>query len=76
VKYKSITEYKELTAGNYNLNVVAANAPTTVLAGQKNFTVLDGKLYTMYFYGLSGKTDSAAYGTNVILNSLPPGTTY
>jgi hypothetical protein len=76
IKYTNVTDYIQLTAGSYNLNVVATNAPTTVLAGQKNFTVLDGKLYTMYFYGLQGKTDTAAYGTNVILNSLPPGTTY
>ncbi|MES2062670.1 MAG: DUF4397 domain-containing protein [Bacteroidota bacterium] len=76
VKYKKATGYIELTAGSYNLNVAATNAPTTVLASQQNFTVLDGKLYTMYFYGLASKTDSAAYGTNIILNSLPPGTTY
>jgi hypothetical protein len=76
VKYTNVTDYLELTAGSYNLNVAATNAPATVLAGQKNFTVLDGKLYTMYFYGLAGKTDTAAYGTGVILNSLPPGTTY
>ena len=76
VQYTKVTDYIELTAGSYNLNVSAANAPTTVLAGQKNFTVLDGKLYTMYFYGLQGKTDTAAYGTNILLNSLPPGTTY
>jgi hypothetical protein len=76
VKYTKTTDYVELTAGNYNLNVAATSAPTTVLAGQKNFTVLDGKLYTMYFYGLSNRADSAAYGTNIILNSLPPGTTY
>lgn len=76
VKYTKVTDYMELTAGSYNLNVTATNAPTIVLSGQQNFTVLDGKLYTMYFYGLAGKTDTAAYGTNVILNSLPPGTTY
>jgi hypothetical protein len=76
VKYTKVTDYIELTAGSYNLNVAATNAPATVLAGLPNFTVLDGKLYTMYFYGLSNKTDTAAYGANIILNSLPPGTTY
>ncbi|MFA6248697.1 MAG: DUF4397 domain-containing protein [Mucilaginibacter sp.] len=76
VKYKQVTDYLELTAGSYNLNVAATNAPTTVLSGLPNFTVLDGKLYTMYFYGLASKTDTAAYGANIILNSLPPGTTY
>jgi hypothetical protein len=76
VKYTNITNFVQLTAGSYNINVTAANAPATVLSGLRNFTVLDGKLYTMYFYGLSNRADSAAYGTNVILNSLPPGTTY
>lgn len=76
VKYTNVTDYIELTAGSYNLNVAATNAPATVLSGLTNFTVLDGKLYTMYFYGLASKTDTAAYGANIILNSLPPGTTY
>ena len=76
VKYTNITNFTELTAGSYNLNVTATNAPSTVLSALPNFTILDGKLYTMYFYGLSNRADSAAYGTNVILNSLPPGTTY
>jgi len=76
VKYTKVTDYIELTAGSYNLTVAATNAPATVLSGLTNFTVLDGKLYTMYFYGLASKTDTAAYGTNIILNSLPPGTTY
>ncbi|RYU89997.1 DUF4397 domain-containing protein [Mucilaginibacter terrigena] len=76
VAYKAQTDFIELTAGSYNLNVSAANAPKIVLSGKPNFSVLDGKLYTMYFYGLSNRADSATYGTNIILNSLPPGTKY
>lgn len=76
VAYKAQTKFIELTAGTYNLNVTATSAPAIVLGGQKNFTVLDGKLYTMYFYGLANKTDTATYGANIILNSLPPGTKY
>jgi hypothetical protein len=76
VTYKGITNFVEVTAGSYNLNITATNAPSTVLAGIPNFTVLDGKLYTVYFYGLPNTADSAKYGANILLNSLPPGTKY
>ncbi|QHS57782.1 DUF4397 domain-containing protein [Mucilaginibacter sp. 14171R-50] len=76
VTYKGQTGFIELTAGSYNLNVSATRDPKTVLSGRPNFTIADGKLYTMYFYGLSNRADTATYGTNVILNTLPPGTKY
>jgi hypothetical protein len=76
IAYKGQTNFVELTAGSYDLNVSATGTPATVLANIKNFTVLDGKLYTVFFYGLSNRADSATYGANVILNTLPPGTKY
>jgi hypothetical protein len=76
VKYKDVTKFIELTAGTYNLNVTDASNSLTILSQLRNFTMLDGRLYTMYFYGLSNRADSAAYGTNIVLNSLPPGTKY
>jgi hypothetical protein len=76
VKYKDVTKFVELTAGTYNLNVTATSNPLVMLGQMPNFTMLDGRLYTMYFYGLSNRADSAAYGANIILNSLPPGTKY
>jgi len=76
VAYKAVTPFVEVTAGSYNLNITATNAPTTVLAPIPNYTVLDGKLYTVYFYGLSNTSDTAKYGANVLLNTLPAGTRY
>ncbi|MFD0792375.1 DUF4397 domain-containing protein [Mucilaginibacter litoreus] len=76
VAYKSVTDYIEVTAGSYNINITAANAPTTVLTSIPNYNILDGKLYTIYAYGLSNRADSARYGSGIILNTLPPNTTY
>ncbi|MFD0764080.1 DUF4397 domain-containing protein [Mucilaginibacter lutimaris] len=76
IPYKTVTDYIEVTAGNYDFNVVATSAPKTVLAPVNKYTVLDGKLYTVYFYGLSNSTDSAKYSANILLNSLPVGTKY
>ena len=76
IAYKTVTNYIQVTAGSYNFNVAAANAPKTILAPVNNFTVLDGKLYTVYFYGLTSSTDSAKYNAAVLLNSLPVGTKY
>ncbi|GGH20381.1 DUF4397 domain-containing protein [Mucilaginibacter phyllosphaerae] len=76
VAYKSITSFVEVTAGSYNFNIAETGAPNTVLAPITNFNVLDGKLYTVYFYGLSNTSDTAKYGANILLNSLPAGTKY
>ncbi len=76
IAYKTVTNYVQVTAGSYNFNVVATSAPKTVLAPVTNYTVSDGKLYTVYFYGLSNNTDTAKYNAGVLLNSLPVGTKY
>ncbi|MBK0378390.1 DUF4397 domain-containing protein [Mucilaginibacter segetis] len=71
VAYKQVTDYIEVTAGSYDLNFTATSAPSTVLKTLKNVPVLDGKLYTIYAYGLTNRTDTAAFGANIILNTLP-----
>ncbi|MCO5934335.1 DUF4397 domain-containing protein [Mucilaginibacter sp. RB4R14] len=76
IAYKKVTDFVEVTAGAFNFKVAATNAPLVVLAPVPNFTVLDGKLYTVYFYGLSNNTDSAKYNANILLNTLPVGTKY
>lgn len=74
--YTTVSNWVEVTAGTYNINVVANNAPTTVIKSLPNFTILDGKLYTIFTYGRSTGSDSTAYGVNALLNTLPPNTTY
>ena len=71
VAYKQATKYTEVTAGNYNINISASTAPSTALNSLKNVTILDGKLYTIYAYGLTGRTDTAGFNAGIILNTIP-----
>lgn len=65
--FKAITKYQELPAGIYDLKVYQANT-TTVLSDLPNTTIQDGRLYTLYAKGVVGRTDSAAFGSAIIIN--------
>ncbi|AMR31994.1 hypothetical protein A0256_11450 [Mucilaginibacter sp. PAMC 26640] len=71
VSYKGVTDYKEVTAGTYNFKFTNGAATSTILTTLKNVTVLDGKLYTLYTYGLLNRTDTAAFNAGIILNTIP-----
>jgi len=72
--FEKVTDYKEVTAGSYNLNISATNKPKTILKQIPNFTVLDGKLYTIYAYGILNGPDTSAFNAGVILNTIPEKT--
>lgn len=71
IAYKGVTNYKEVTAGTYNFRFTAGSASSTTLSTLQNITVLDGKLYTIYTYGLLNRTDTAAFKAGIILNTIP-----
>ncbi|MEO7212871.1 DUF4397 domain-containing protein [Mucilaginibacter sp.] len=71
IAYKGVSTYKEVTAGGYNFKISATATPSTILTTLKNVTVLDGKLYTIYAYGLPNRTDTSAFSAGVILNTIP-----
>jgi hypothetical protein len=71
IAYKGVTKYIEVTAGNYNINISASSNPSVALVSLKNVTILDGQLYTIYSYGLTGRADTAAFNAGIILNSVP-----
>jgi len=68
VKYLNVSPYMELPAGGYNFQIFQTGNSTNVIGTVQNLTVLDGKLYTIYCYGLAGHTDSLAFGTGTIVN--------
>jgi hypothetical protein len=72
--FEKVTDYREVTAGSYNFNISATAKPKTVLQKIENFTVLDGKLYTIYAYGILGGPDTSAFNAGVILNTIPEKT--
>jgi hypothetical protein len=59
--------YIEMPVGDYDFKVYANGDVSTVLSEIKQ-TVGDGKLYTLFTYGIVGRTDSAAFASNVIVN--------
>lgn len=65
--FKAVTPFQEVPAGIYDLKVYQANT-TTVLYDLPNTTIQDGRLYTLYTKGVVGRTDSAAFGSAIIIN--------
>jgi len=66
--YTSVSKYIEFPAGNYDLKISPAGDPATILYNLKATAIQDGRLYTLYTYGLAGHTDSASFGAAVITN--------
>jgi hypothetical protein len=68
IQFNNLTSYMEIPSGNYTFKLVETNNPTIVLKQLPSVSVSDGKLYTLYTYGLVGRTDTAAFGAGVITN--------
>lgn len=71
ITYKKVSDYREVTSGSYNFKLTTTNAPGVALTTLRNLTVLDGKLYTIYTYGLLNRTDTSSFSANIILNTIP-----
>lgn len=57
----------ELPVGNYDLKITTTGS-TGILNEQPSVTIQDGRLYTLYAYGYTTRTDSAAFNAGVIVN--------
>jgi hypothetical protein len=67
IKLDSCTKFIDVPVGDYNFQIYANGDFSTILNSFKQ-TVGDGKLYTIYTYGIVGRTDSAAFSSGVITN--------
>lgn len=67
VPFKTMTKFIELTAGTYDFKMYQTGSPT-VLRDVPNVTIQDGRLYTLYSYGLANRTDSLAFGSGFLTN--------
>jgi len=67
-QYNKVSNYIELPAGNYTFQVFAAGTTTGVIGSEQNVTIQDGRLYTLYSYGVAGHTDSLAFGMGTLTN--------
>ena len=66
--YKTVSKFIEMAPGSYSFKIMPAGNASTVLSTLPPLTVQDGKLYTLYSYGIAGRVDSAAFGAAVIAN--------
>lgn len=68
VKKDSVTKFIELPPGSYEFKITQTGAPATILGTLPNQQVQDGKIYTIYTYGVAGRLDSARFGGGVLIN--------
>jgi hypothetical protein len=70
IKYKQISPYIQLPAGNYNFQIYPTGYPTLVFStpSTQSVTIQDGGLYTLYSYGIVGQIDTAAVNAAIITN--------
>ncbi|MFD0750723.1 DUF4397 domain-containing protein [Mucilaginibacter calamicampi] len=66
--YKSVSKFIEMAPGSYEFKISPAGSPLNVLKTLPQVSIQDGKLYTIYSYGIAGRVDSAAFGAGVIAN--------
>jgi hypothetical protein len=67
IAYTKYSDFKELVAGTYDFKIFAPGT-TTVLKDIPNVTIQDGRIYTLYSYGVANRTDSLAFGSGFITN--------
>ncbi|MDB5087733.1 MAG: hypothetical protein JWR09_1727 [Mucilaginibacter sp.] len=67
IKYPKFSDYIELPNGYYDfqLNTTGSGA---ILQTLKSVQIQDGRLYTLYSYGYTNRTDSAAFNAALITN--------
>ena len=67
VLYTEQSKYIELPIGNYDFKI-NINGSTTAQKEIPVVTIQDGRLYTLYAYGYTTRTDSATFNAAVITN--------
>lgn len=68
IAYTKYSAYKEVPAGTYEFKMYPTGT-STVLRDVTNVTIQDGRLYTLYCYGLASHTaDTLAFNSGFITN--------
>jgi len=67
VPFRTMTKFIELTAGTYDFKMYQTGSANVIL-DKPNVTIQDGRIYTLYCYGLANRTDSLAFGSGFITN--------
>jgi len=67
IAYPKFTDFRELPNGYYDFDITATGS-TIILKTLTNVQILDGRLYTIYSYGYTNRTDTASFNAAVITN--------
>jgi len=68
IAYRGVSAYQQVPAGIYDFKIYTTGSSSSVLVDLPRVTVQDGRLYTLFTHGLTGRTDTAAIGAAVITN--------
>jgi len=68
-KFNTVSKYIQMPAGNYIFQISPSSTPGSILTtGLGTTTIQDGRLYTLYCYGIVGRTDTSAFNAGVLIN--------
>jgi Domain of unknown function (DUF4397) len=69
IGFDSISPYVQIPVGNYKFQLNPTAKPGSVLTTTLSTTTIqDGRLYTLYSYGIVGRTDTSAFNTGLLIN--------
>lgn len=71
IGFDSIADYVVIPVGNYIFQINPSSAPGSYITTNLSTTpttIQDGRLYTMYSFGIVGRTDTSAFNAGVLIN--------
>jgi hypothetical protein len=60
--------YKAIPVGNYTFQFVPTGSASALTTTLSTATIQDGRLYTLYSYGIVGRTDTSAFNAGLLIN--------
>jgi hypothetical protein len=66
-QYTKVSDFIEIPPGTYDFKIMPTGT-ATVISDLPNVSILDGKVYTLYSYGVYGGADSVKFSSAVLSN--------
>jgi len=60
--------YKQVPVGNYTFQFLPTGTSSALSTTLGTTTIQDGRLYTLYSYGIVGRTDTSAFNSGILIN--------
>jgi Domain of unknown function (DUF4397) len=68
ISYPNYSAFMEIPVGNYDFKINETNGNGATIKDLPGITIQDGRLYTIYAFGYTTRTDSAEFNAAVITN--------